>query len=224
MLRLQQLTIQGMQCLRPAAPPLGAALAGGLLTALVFSMAGGRAATAQPGQPGELRTERLTVVGPDGAPRAVLGEVRVGDMQGKGLLVYDRDGRTPRVAVGMNTEGQAGMILFDPRGAARHQLFTGFEGGDQDSVTIMGLDPQGTARFELFFAPTPNGAGTAQVRVYDGAGQVRGNLAAFPDGGAVVDLLSSDPHRPRARLAMPPNGQPEIVLLDEAGTPIWRAP
>ena len=221
---LQQLRRRGRQGLRTVALPLGTALVGAVLTALIFATIGGQAATAQVGQTNELRTERLTLVGPDGAPRAVLGELAVADLQATGLLVYDRDGRTPRVGMGVTTEGTSGMLVLDGSGVPRLQLSAGPQGDDPDGVTITGFDPQGTARFELFYFPTPNGVGTAQVRVYDGTGNVRANMAAFPDGGSVFDLLSQDPHRLRARLGMPPSGQPEVVLFDEAGTVLWRAP
>ena len=221
---LQHLRARGRQRLRTLALPLGTALAGATLTAVLFASIGGPAATAQVGQTSELRTERLTLVGPDGAPRAVLGQLALGDLQATGLLVYDRDGRTPRVGMGVTTEGTSGMLVFDGSGVPRLQLSAGPQLNDPDGVTITGFDRQGAARFELFYFPTPNGAGTAQMRVYDGAGNVRANMAAFPDGGSVFDLLSPDPERLRARLGMPPTGQPELVLFDESGAVLWHAP
>jgi hypothetical protein len=196
------------------------------ITATVVAAIGDDSATAQTNPvSADVRTERLTLVGTDGATRAVLGEIAVEDLgvDATGLIVYDQDGRTARVGLGVTDQGQAGIRVHDHTGATRLQLFTGLDGRDEGSATIMGLDPWGTPRFELFFAPTPNGAGTAQIRVYDAAGNVRGNMAVWPDGGAVFDLLSGDPHRLRARLGIPPSGEPELIFFDEAGA-VRRTP
>ena len=216
------------RAVRPRVPGTIAlvALFAAAVTVIDVTARGREGAMAQSNQPAaELRTERLTLVGKDGQTRMVLGEIAVADLgvDATGLVVYDLDGQTPRVGLGVTDQGQAGIRVHDHTGATRLQLFTGIDGRDEGSATIMGLDPQGRARFALFFPPSPDGAGSAQIRVYDAAGRVRGNMAVWPDGGAVFDLLSGDPHRLRARLGLPPSGEPELVFFDESGA-IRRVP
>src|SRR3712207_4361039 len=99
---------------RVPAPLLSAVVATGitvLVTLLVTTGTRTRDAGAQPGAQGELRAERLTIVGPDGAPRLQLGEATVAGLTGTGLVIYDQDGRTPRVAQGVTTGGQSGLVV-----------------------------------------------------------------------------------------------------------------
>ena len=203
--------------------PIGAAVLGAALTVIVVVTAGGQAATGQGDRAGELRTERLTVVGPDGAPRMVLGELTVGDLQGTGLVVYDRDGRTPRLAQGVTSGGQSGVVVFDSRGNARLELGTGWAGRDDGSVNLTGRAADGTPRFELAFDPNAPGEGLALVRLRDANGQARAVIVALPDGGVAINLGDRE-QRLRAQLSLDAGGAPELRLLDEHDAVIWRAP
>src|SRR5215218_6924189 len=121
---LQQIRTRAVRILRRGALPLATALAGAVLTATVI---GGGGATAQPDRAGELRAERMTLVAPDGTPRVVLaGEGEVAGLRGSGLVVLDRDGRTPRLAQGVSEDGEeTRLALFDRTGALRLDLETG---------------------------------------------------------------------------------------------------
>jgi hypothetical protein len=208
--------------LRMAALPVGGVVVGTLVTAFLFMTLGRSTATAQSGQSSDVRTERLTLVGPDGRPRAVLGELSIGDITGTGLVDYDADGSTPRVAQGVITTGQSGLIIFDSGGRSRLELASGWDGRDDGSVNITALDQRGTPRFELAFDPADQSAGVSFIRVRDHSGRVRGTLAADPEGGVGL-FLNNPAGRQRVRVGNPPMGEPEAVILGEDGAVLWQA-
>jgi hypothetical protein len=192
------------------------------LTVLVVTTRGGTDAVAQSHQsPGEVRAERVTVVGSDGTPRIALGDATVAGLSGTGLLVLDRDGRTPRLAHGVTDQGEAGLVLLGRDGTPRLAVNTGFA-GHADGVGITGSDAQGTPRFELFFDPADQG-GAAILGLFDEGGRLRAMLGSFPDGGTGL-VLRDEAGRLRARVGIPPAGAAEVVLFDEAGTVVWPAP
>jgi hypothetical protein len=207
----------------PLLAALVAAAVSALVTLLVATSVGPRAAGAQPGQQAELRAERLTVVWPDGRPRIVLGEVAVGELAGTGLVVYDADGRTPRLAQGMTTGGQSGLVVFDSAGASRLELATGWDGRDDGSVNLTGRAADGTPRFELSFDPTAPGEGLNLLRLRDAHGQARAVIVTLPDGGVAINLGDGG-ERLRAQVRVGASGAPEFRLLDDQETVIWRAP
>ena len=217
------LTARFMRRMRGAALPLGGALAGSLLTAGTFVAFGGHAATAQSGHSSEVRTERLTLVGADGRPRAALGELAIGDLSGTGLVMFDTDGRTPRIAQGVTTGGQSGLVLFDSGGNVRLDLTTGWAGRDDGSVNITGRDQRGTPRFELTFDPTAPGEGLNLFRLRDANGQARAVVVTLPNGGVAINLGDRE-QRLRAQMSIDADGTPELRLLDEREAVIWRAP
>ena len=223
MYSLHQLDKRATRRLRTVALPLGGALIGAFLTALALTVADGRAATAQDGLAGELRTERLTLVGPDGRTRATLGELAIGGLTGTGLIIFDADGRTPRVAQGVTASGQGGLVLFDSAGNLRLDLTTGWEGRDDGSVNITGRSADGKPRFELTFDPTAPGDGLNLFRLRDANGQARAVIVTQPDGGVAINLGDRE-QRLRAQVSINASGTPEFRLLDEREAVIWRAP
>ena len=221
-----------MQGLRTVALPLGTALAGAALATLVFATLGRQAATAQGGQAGEIRAERLTIVGDDGTPRLIVGERDIvvpgtmgSPLMGTGLVVLGADGRTPRLAQGVTTDGAAGMIVYGEDGRPRLSVGTGGpDGRDDGSVGIAGFDPLGRPRFELFFTPAEQGRDAVVLNLLGQAGHRRAALAARADGGIGL-FLHDQTGRQRARVGIPPDGiAPEVVLFDEAGAVVWQTP
>jgi len=211
---------------RVPAPLLSAVVATGisvLVTLLVTTGTRTRDAGAQPGAQGELRAERLTIVGPDGAPRLQLGEATVAGLTGTGLVIYDQDGRTPRVAQGVTTGGQSGLVVFDRSGNPRLDLSAGWEGRDDGSVNLTGWAADGTPRFEITFDPTAPGGGLNLFRLRDANGQARAVLVTLPDGGVALNLGDQD-QRLRAQLRLTAGGSPELRLLDDREAIIWQAP
>ncbi|MGI8554268.1 MAG: hypothetical protein ACR2PL_26295 [Dehalococcoidia bacterium] len=105
--------------------------------------------------------------------------------RGVSLRLYDGDGQTPRVNLGIAPQGP-GMVTFGPDGRLPRVVLGTTPTGDNPGMAS--FDASGTAR--LVVGPTANGAGTmvfdskGQLGVLDGVreGDIPGVTVYYPDG------------------------------------------
>ncbi|MGI8552979.1 MAG: hypothetical protein ACR2PL_19660, partial [Dehalococcoidia bacterium] len=131
-------------------------------TVLALRMLAPGKATAQAGQGQALRVSELLLIAPDGGTRARLGVDADGG--GVSLRLYDGDGQTPRVNLGIAPQGP-GMVIFGPDGRLPRVVLGTTPTGDNPGMAS--FDASGTAR--LVVGTAANGAGTM---VFDSKGQL----------------------------------------------------
>jgi hypothetical protein len=182
------------------------------------------AAAAPPGRPGpgapertangqvseEIRTKRLVLVDRADKPRAVLNAASPGPVS---LAFIDRDEKV-RVVLIVEEDGVPRLELRD---AAEKRRVVLSVLGDRAGVALYGEQSRGGLILDI------QDDGTASVLFIDSEHKLRAGLTS--DRRGAVTLKLHDPTgKARAAMGVGRDSAPHLTLLDERGTPVWRAP
>lgn len=178
-------------------------------------------AASSAGRSGELTTERLNIVAPDGTLRLVIAN----EQRFPPPVI---DGRTLKRAI-----NPAGLVFFNDKGDEVGGLALSEPGGgrlsalafDYPNVDAMGLLTRVTGDGKDATAGLViNSRPPAQMSAASAARFAQQRVAVQNHNESAEVVLSDPAGRARLRLSVDPQGSPRLEMLDEAGKVTYHAP